>query len=542
MADIQGGFPSTTTREATVIESYIRSGHSAIVVNTLEENRALQELRTITEKLKMNMAIWSVTQGVQINGRRTKCTEAIDALMAGGTLPEDTVYCLLDIHPFLHNPHIWRTAKDAFFSQRARGIVFVFLSAHLQLPPELEREMVVTDLPLPTREELEGMITAIATKAEFTPPDDLSIMADAALGLTVTEAENAFALSLVGGGFDASAIAREKEQIVRKSGVLEIYSPDTNMDAVGGLTNLKDFLRGRVEAYSPEAQRYGLPSPRGVLLVGVPGCGKSLSAKALAAQWQKPLLKLDVGRLFGGLVGESEANTRRALKTAEAVAPAVLWLDEIEKGMSGIQSSGRSDGGVTARVFGQFLTWLQEKKAPVFVMATANSVEHLPPEFLRKGRFDEVFFIDLPSAADRVEIFRVQLKRHKRAELSTRLEVLEELAAVTEGYTGAEIEESVVAAMFTAWNDGRRAVSVDDIKAAARVIVPLSTSMADRIGALRTWAKTGARLANGTASSFDPKKPLILAAAGPCPTCGFNASAPIVSRPRVDGRSAANHR
>ena len=213
-------------------------------------------------------------------------------------------------------------------------------------------------------------------------------------------------------------------------------------------------------------------------MVGVPGCGKSLAAKALAAEWQKPLLRLDTGRLFGSLVGESEANTRRALEVAEAVAPAVLWLDEVEKGLAGVQSSGRTDSGVTARVFGTFLTWMQEKKAPVFVVATANAVEQLPPEFLRKGRFDEIFFVDLPNPEERADIFRVQLQKRNRNPESFDLTAL---VQNTENFSGSEIEEAVVSGMFIAWNDGKREVATEDIIGGAKAITPMAVGMAGRL-------------------------------------------------------------
>ena len=485
-----------------MLENYIRAGYPAIAITTPEESRALAECRRVAAQLHMTVAVWSSTQGLQVGDDpsgaigRANVTDPVAALQAAAKLPDNTIYILLDFHPFLRSPDVWRTAKDVFPVQKSRGIVYVFISVSFELPRELEREIVVTSLPLPTREELEQLLQSVAEAAGTDVPEDSTASVEAALGLTVVEAENAFALSLVvSGSFDPRVIAREKEQIVRKSGVLEIYAPDANMESVGGLAALKLWLRSRVAAYAPEAQAYGLPAPRGVLLVGVPGCGKSLCAKALAAEWQKPLLRLDAGRLFGSLVGESEANTRRALEVAEAVAPAVLWLDEVEKGLAGVQSSGRTDSGVTARVFGQFLTWLQEKKAPVFVVATANAVDQLPPEFLRKGRFDEIFFVDLPTPEERADIFRVQLQKRRRDPGQFDIPAL---VSATENFTGAEIEEAVVSGLFAAWNDGRREVETEDIIAAARGITPLAVGMAEKIEALRAWAKNAARLANGT--------------------------------------------
>jgi len=484
-----------------MLENYIRAGYPAIAITTPEEHRAIGECRRVAQILGMNYAIWSSTRGLRMaeeteeRGGFMNTGDPVTALQAGAKLPENTIYCLLDFHFFLRSPDVIRTAKDMFAIQKSRGIVYVFISAVFELPRELEREIILTDLPLPSREELETLALDVAEAAGIDPPDDCTAIIEAALGLTTSEAENAFALSIViSDTLDARVVAREKEQIIRKSGVLEIYSPDVNMESIGGLSTLKDWLRSRVSAYSPEAQAYGLPTPRGVLLVGVPGCGKSLAAKALAAEWQKPLLRLDAGRLFGSLVGESEANTRRALEVAEAVAPAVLWLDEVEKGLAGVQSSGRTDSGVTARVFGTFLTWLQEKKAPVFVVATANAVEQLPPEFLRKGRFDEIFFVDLPNPEERADIFRVQLQKRNRNPESFDITAL---AQNTENFSGSEIEEAVISGMFIAWNDGKREVTTEDIIAGAKAITPMAVGMAGKIESLRSWAKNAARCANG---------------------------------------------
>lgn len=488
-----------------LLENYVRAGYPAIAVRTAEENRALEECRRVAQKLGMNLATWSLTQGLRMEDRSVPCPDAVSALNSGHKLQDNTLYVLVDIHPFLRSPEAWRIAKDCFTTLKSRGIVYVFVAIQFELPRELEREIITIDFPLPTREELAALLQQVAEAAGVNVPEDVTPIVEAALGLTVCEAENAFALSLVVEGcFSAPVVAHEKEQLVRKSGVLEIFSPDTNMESVGGLSELKAYLRSRVAAYSPQARAYGLPAPRGVLLVGVPGCGKSLSAKALAAEWQKPLLRLDAGRLFGSLVGESEANTRRALETAEAVAPAILWLDEVEKGLAGVQSSGRTDSGVTARVFGQFLTWLQEKTAPVFVVATANAVEQLPPEFLRKGRFDEIFFVDLPSQEEREDIFRVQFRKRNRDPENFNVP---SLSYATENFTGAEIEEAVVSGMFRAWNDGQREVETEDILVTASSITPMAIGMSDRLTVLRSWAEKSARCANGISQSQQRPRP-----------------------------------
>jgi SpoVK/Ycf46/Vps4 family AAA+-type ATPase len=314
-----------------------------------------------------------------------------------------------------------------------------------------------------------------------------------ALGLTMDEAENVFAKSLVvKKTFDPELIISEKEQIIRKSGILEYFHSTERIENVGGLENLKEWVKKRTRAFTEKARDYGLPQPKGILLIGVQGCGKSLTAKAVASLWKLPLLRLDVGKIFSGIVGSSEANVRRALNMAESIAPTILWIDEIEKGLSGVQSSGQTDSGVTARVFGSFITWLQEKESPVFVIATANNIEIMPPELLRKGRFDEIFFIDLPSIDERKEIVRIHLK--KRGRDPAKFDV-ETIATKTNGFSGAEIEETVISAMYDAFAEDRE-IKTDDLLKAVEKTVPLSKTMKEKVDAIRNWARTRAVFAS----------------------------------------------
>ena len=302
------------------------------------------------------------------------------------------------------------------------------------------------------------------------------------------------------GRLDADAIGLvldEKKQILRKSGLIEYIATDETLGSVGGLEHLKRWLDRRAEAFTVEARQFGLPEPKGLLLLGVQGCGKSLTAKAIASRWGLPLLRLDMGRIFAGFIGSSEENVRKAIRIAEGIAPAVLWIDEIEKGLSGTAGSGASDGGVSARVFGALLTWMQEKTAPVFIVATANRIVDLPPELLRKGRFDEIFFIDLPSKRERADIFAIHLQRRGRSLADFDLE---ELAQNAEGFSGAEIEQAVVAALYQAFEtrDSLRQANVLTALAETR---PLSTTMSEDIARLREWAQTRTR----PASSDDPQ-------------------------------------
>jgi SpoVK/Ycf46/Vps4 family AAA+-type ATPase len=318
------------------------------------------------------------------------------------------------------------------------------------------------------------------------------------MGLTINEAENVFAKTLVQtGGLsekDVPIILSEKEQIIRKSGMLEYYRASEEFGNVGGMGELKDWLRKRKSAFSADARSFGLPNPKGALLIGVQGCGKSLCAKALASLWKVPLLRLDLGKVFSSLVGSSEENVRQAVQIAESVAPAILWVDEIEKAFSGTQSSSFSDAGTTSRVFGTFITWLQEKTAPVFVIATANNISQLPPELLRKGRFDEIFFVDLPDREDRAEIFRIHITKRDRDPNNFDLQ---KLAAETDGFSGAEIEEAVTASLFDVF-DNNTDLTTEGLLQSVHATVPLYTTMKEDIEKTREWAKERARPASIT--------------------------------------------
>jgi len=286
---------------------------------------------------------------------------------------------------------------------------------------------------------------------------------------------------------DIAMVTMEKKQVIRESGALEFYSTTETIGDVGGLEVLKEWLRTRERAFSKEARDYGLPEPKGIALIGIPGTGKSLTAKMIAGLWRLPLIRLDVGALFGSLVGESEENTRRALTLAEAISPCLLWIDEIEKGLS----VGTGDSGTSMRVFGTILSWMQEKTKPVFVVATANNISALPPELLRRGRFDEIFFLDLPTVKERKEIFEVHIRKRKRPLQGFDLD---RLAAASEGYVGAEIEQAIIDAMYAAYSDPAtpgRDFTTEDILAALGRQVPLSRSQREAVASLRQWLTEG---------------------------------------------------
>jgi SpoVK/Ycf46/Vps4 family AAA+-type ATPase len=289
-------------------------------------------------------------------------------------------------------------------------------------------------------------------------------------------------------------VAREKAQAVKKNGLLELIEAKESLDSIGGLDVLKEWLLKRRNAFSQKAIQYGLPTPKGLLIIGIPGTGKSLTAKATARVFGVPLLKLDAGKIFAGLVGQSESNLRSVIQTAEAIAPCCLWIDEIEKGFSGTKSSNSTDGGTSSRVFGSFISWLQEKRSPVFVVATANDVSQLPPELLRKGRFDELMFVDLPNQGEREAVWGIQIRKYGRNPADFDLV---QLARVTEGLTGSEIESVFVDSLFLGFDQDREPSDLD-VAHILTEFVPLSKLMAEQITGLRSWAKGRARLATST--------------------------------------------
>ena len=408
------------------------------------------------------------------------------------------VFILEDFHEYIEERNIKIKLRQLAETLRFFRKHIVIVSSVMTLPTELEKYVTVVEIPLPDRYDLEKVLINVARNANADLNDELKKrLIDSALGMTVMEADLAYCLAAVKNKFDDNSprtVALEKEQIIKKSGLLDYYQVNEDLRNVGGMEHLKSWLEKRKLAYDFKAQLWKLPEPKGVLLLGVPGCGKSLTAKCIASLWNMPLLRLDIGKIFEGIVGSSEDNIRRAIATAEAVAPCVLWIDEIEKGLSGTQSSGSTDGGTTARIFSTILTWMQEKTKPVFVVATANNISLLPPELLRKGRFDEIFFVDLPNKEDRKSIFAIHLnkKGQKPNDFS-----LDRLAQDTLGFNGAEIEECVNEAMFAAYTENQENPKLQMIHLlnAIKETVPLSMTMENQIAALRNWAKSRAKQA-----------------------------------------------
>jgi SpoVK/Ycf46/Vps4 family AAA+-type ATPase len=490
------------------LEHLMRARYPLIYILSSEERRVEESIRRVLQNREREKGVrtkvytWSVTEGVRL-GTETQgdSKDPIKALrfVLEAKKDERAIFILRDLHAFQKNPEVVRLLRDLSRALKETLKTVFLVSPLLSIPPELDKEIAVVEYPLPELAEigaiLDRVLAMVPNKAPPTGQEREHIV-EAALGLTADEAENVFAKSLVQTGtFDIDVILSEKERIVRKSGVLEFFRTQEKMDNIGGLDQLKSWLRKRQGAFSEEARNFGLPRPKGILMIGIPGGGKSLTAKAVGAAWRLPLLRLDVGKVFAGIVGSSEENMRRAIAMAEAVAPSILWVDELEKGFSGTGSSNNSDGGTAARVFGSFITWLQEKTSPVFVIATANNVDELPPEMMRKGRFDEIFFVDLPSLPERREIFAIHLKRRGRSPDQFELDLL---AEKSDGMTGAEIEQAVVSAMFDEYDRHGSAgvLTSEGVVHSLQETVPLSRTMKEKIAALRAWCKTRARPAS----------------------------------------------
>ena len=483
------------------IEILIRARYPLIYTVSFEEIRVIESIKNISKRRNKKLFQWSITEGLEKpdGAFLAEFKDPVKILEYILQMDLNGVFVLKDFHHYMNDPVIIRRLRDLGHSLKLTLKSVIFLSPILKIPTELEKEITVVDYKLPEKDELIKIVQDIANNVggksveELKNENFLNKIVEAALGLTAEEAENVFAKSIVeNGNLNLKTILAEKEQIIRKSGVLEYYHANEEMREIGGLEQLKKWLSKRGKAFSPAAREFGLPEPRGVLLLGIPGCGKSLTAKAISSLWQLPLLKLDVGKVFSSLVGSSEENVRRAIATAESIAPSILWLDEMEKGFSGLSSSGQTDGGTTARVFGTFLTWLQEKKTPVFVVATCNNVKELPPELLRKGRFDEIFFVDLPSKEERKDIIKIHLeKRHRNPSDFN----LDKIADNTKEFAGAELEEIVVSGLYDAFDEGID-LQQKHLDVAILTMVPLRKTMADQIKDLREWAKIRARKAS----------------------------------------------
>ncbi|HEY9642368.1 MAG TPA: AAA family ATPase [Coleofasciculaceae cyanobacterium] len=489
----------------------VQAQYPLIYLVTSEEERAEQTIATIAQmKPQRRVFIWTVTHGIVEYGQPRNITQhntvspeaAVEWVIRQR---EPGLFVFKDMHPFIDSPAVTRWLRDAIASFKETNKTIILMSPVQSIPIELEKEVAVLDYPLPDMTELNQVLTQQLDQTRNRRPttETREKLLKAALGLTRDEAEKVYRKAQVTAGrlteAEVDIVLSEKKQLIRRNGILEYIEEDETLDAVGGLEELKHWLRQRSNAFTERAREYGLPQPKGMLILGVPGCGKSLIAKTTSRLWSLPLLRLDMGRVYdGSMVGRSEANLRNALKTAESISPAILFIDEIDKAFAGSTGSADSDGGTSSRIFGSFLTWMQEKSSPVFVMATANRVERLPGEFLRKGRFDEIFFVDLPTPEERKEIFRIHVSKRRRD--LERFD-LDQLVKVCDGFSGAEIEQALIAAMYEAFAQEREFTQLDII-AAMRATLPLSKTMSEQVTALRDWARQRARPAAASVAEY----------------------------------------
>lgn len=497
------------------LEILIRSRYPIINVVSFEEQRVLAHINEIAVRRNKKVYTWSFNTGIVPFGLTEQSTKKTDAstkdpLMALDRVIsniEPAIFVFFDFHPFMGNRNfsVIRRLREVSAALKNSFKTLILVTPSMALSEDLEKDITVVDYPLPEKAILGRLLDGVIEDVKANPQvvinlddDSRELILNAALGLTVNEAENVFARALIlQGGLSIESVPvvlEEKQQIIRKSGILEYYEASDDFAQVGGLDLLKDWLNKRSYAFSDHARAFGLPPPKGALFLGVQGCGKSLCAKAVSASWNMPLLRFDAGKLFESALGSTEANLRRSLKIAESVSPCILWIDEIEKAFSGGGGSN-TDGGTSARIFGTLLTWLAEKTAPVFVIATANNISRLPPELLRKGRFDEIFFVDLPEFTERQDILCIKIASRGRDPQNFNLP---ELAQASDGFSGAELEEAVISALYDSYYAGHD-LAHEDLLNAIVSTVPLSKTLGEEIAKLRDWCASRARMSSSAA-------------------------------------------
>lgn len=495
------------------LDLMIRARYPLLYIVAVEEEpveEVLLEVAAISRP-ERKMLVWDLVRGWDDNNADKGSVMGALNRIAKTSAQENTIFVLRDLHFILKNPHsdknapVVRELKNLTRELKRSRKTLLLTSHTLELPAEFSEEVTVIDFPLPNVQEINYLIEQLVV------PEKLKVtglareqLVKACQGLSRARIQRVLAKALAAkqqvDEEDIDGVLEEKKQSIRQTGILEFFTAQESLKSVGGLENLKQWVRMRQDAFTEEARRFGIPNPKGMLLVGIQGTGKSLSAKTIAHEWRLPLLRLDTGRLFGGIVGESESRVRQMIQLAEAMAPCVLWIDEIDKAFGNITGGADGDSGTSRRVFGTLITWMQEKTSPVFIVATANNVQILPAELLRKGRFDEIFFLNLPTEAERQEIFKVHLQRLRPSRL--REFDLAMLAQSAKDFSGAEIEQVLVDGMHRAFfekgADGqRRDFTTLDILRSIEETVPLAAIARDQIEALKLWAaEAGARTAS----------------------------------------------
>jgi AAA+ superfamily predicted ATPase len=478
---------------ADALATALRADVPLVVVDSVEELRVVARAGAVAAAVRFRCLTWDVLSGFwSVTEQRpmAPATDAVDVVSRLRAMSSDTLVVLKDFHLEWEAPRVLRAMRN--YAQRggAAGPTVLVVGPGAGVPPALADVAISLSLPPPTREELADVLREVLAGRWARRELDVAgaeHLVSSALGLTLEQARRVFTRAVAADGVldlrDVSLVLEEKKAIIAASGALEYLDPDTGPADVGGLEELKRWLAQRSRLFSQAARDFGLPPPKGIALIGLPGTGKSLTAKAIGALWGLPLLRLDVGAIYSSFMGESERRARESLRLAEAIAPCVVWIDELEKAVG----TGGNDQGTSTRVLGTLLTWMSERTAPCFVVATANDVDRLPPELLRRGRFDEVFFLDLPTPRERRDILAVHLRRSGREPSAVDLDAV---AAVTDGFVGAELAQVVLDGLVAAFDAGRD-LATDDLLACAGATVPLAVAQRERIGALRAWLAEG---------------------------------------------------
>jgi len=495
------------------LQTLVLSCHPLIVIETIEEERVAALLSQTAQDMQMPMMEWSIAQGLSRtsgtfrapwddgyakSGNRASTfentVEPQDMLRHIGEMQTQAIYWLKDLGEHLRDPKVARHLREAIATFSDTRAVMVVTGDKVELPGAIAYDAAYCDLKLPTPQELGRIVRQVVRNLSAKNRVEIHLekadehaLVHALSGMTLNQARQSLSYAAMEdnklNAEDVSNILHRKAQIIRAGGLLEYFPVEDLPTALGGFAGLKTWLARARVGFSPQAQALNLQPPKGILIVGMQGCGKSLAAKAIARAWKMPLLKLDAGRLYNKYVGESESNFRKAVTLAEGIAPAVLWIDEIEKSFG---SSGDSDGGLSQRLFGSFLTWLQEKSQEVFVVATANDLSKIPPELLRKGRFDEIFFVDLPSDKERATILQLHLKKRKQ---DPQQFDLEQLVLATDGFNGAEIEQAIITGLFRALHQ-RQALDTMLLVTQIKEMIPLSVARREDLERLRAIAQT----------------------------------------------------
>jgi ATP-dependent 26S proteasome regulatory subunit len=532
------------------LQVLINSSTPIVVMETVEEPRAVSLVRQACADLSMAVFEWTIADGLVRSGSKASAasalpnyvksvpippgnsedsrlaravlssftsdvpaqksaiyntTDPVQALANMESMTVEAVFILKDFHRHMDNPVIVRRLRDVGQKFSANRRTLVLTAPSIEMPPEIAGLVEFLDLPLPDAARLHEIIRETYTRMAGTHTLKLQLdaqgvdaMAANLRGLTEEEAERAISQTVVGRlALSADCITDvldAKKALLKRSEMLEFVDTTDTMASVGGLENLKKWLAQRKSSWDDQAREFGLESAKGIIIMGVQGCGKSLCARSVAGEWKLPLVKFDTAAIYDKYIGETEKRIQKVFKVAEGLAPCVLWIDELEKVFAGSgPDSASADAGVSSRLLASFLSWMQDRKAPVFVAATCNNVNALPPELIRKGRLDELFFVDLPNQAERKQIFAIQLMRRKRKPADYDLD---RIAAAAKGFSGAEIESAVQGALYAAFSQ-KHELSDDDMLTALATTVPLSVTRAEEIGELRDWAKDRAVWASG---------------------------------------------